>query len=154
MFILSTYPINVFGDNPFINGSLIIRLVLIFSIDTFIYELLVNGKTLQFHRLSTFEILVVLREEYCCKIIIVNFQWLDNIDDYFKSWNKVLQPILLNCALEACHIFRFHSGCSNYRLLHTLPWNCSSSLWEHIAKCELSCVNTSGIIWIWISNHL
>lgn len=59
MLIFSTWPINIFGSNPFVKGLTVIRSMLICSIDIMFLSFFFNSKIFQFHMSNTFAILVI-----------------------------------------------------------------------------------------------
>jgi len=129
---------NVLGGNPLFKGSTIIRFVLICSIDTLCFwTSSFTTKYFNFICLAPLEYLSFL-QKYYCGVITIHFQRPSDTVDNSKPWNKVLQPISLNCSLKTCYKFSFQM---QQQLMHTklLPFVFHSiSFLGHCARLTLS----------------
>ena len=98
---------NVLGGNPLFNGPTIIRFVLICFIDTLCFwTSFFTAKYFNSTCLAPLKYLSFL-QKYCCGVITIHFQWSSNTVNNSKPWNKVPQPISLNCSPKTYYKFSF-----------------------------------------------
>lgn len=152
--ILLIYSLNVFGSNLFVNGLVIIRLILMCLMGTLCFWTTLTTTYFTFMCLGPFEYLSFFEKKTVDRVITINFRDLvilliiPSLEIKFCSYN----PWIVNSkhAINLASMVR----CSNDRLFHTLPWDFIPSQNEQITKWRFSCINTSNIIWIWISYYL